>query len=69
MAVMAGLRGSAPGRREGGGGQAEIFGKVIERAQDREGRHPAQRAQRTVQHGVTEVAQQGHLGVRGRDRR
>ena len=38
--------------------QAEILREMLERAQHRERRHPAQRAQRAVQHRVAQVAEQ-----------
>src|SRR5690606_2201771 len=44
-----------------GGGQPEVFRKVVQRGQHRVGRHAAQRAKRSAQHGVAQVAQQVYL--------
>ena len=43
----------------------EVFGEMLERAQHRERRHAAQRAQRAVQHRVAQVAQQRDRLPRG----
>ena len=42
-------------------GETEVFGKMVQRGQHREGRHAAHRAQRAGHHRVAQIAQQLHL--------